>query len=178
MTARVSALVTGDPRNPATEVGPLVDEAAARKVEGLILDATGKGARLMCGGRRDGALIQPAVLADVTPDMRLMRTEAFGPVVALASVDTLAEAVAETNAVDGAIHVGIYTNDIDLALTMADQVRAGGVIINGPSAWRVDQMPYGGTGNSGFGREGVRSMIAEYTEPKVVVVRHRRRNLG
>ncbi len=178
MTARVSAPVTGDPRDPKTEVGPLVDEAEARKVEGLILDATGKGARLMCGGTRDGALVQPAVLADVTPEMRLMRTEAFGPVVALAPVDTLAEAVAETNAVDGAIHVGIYTNDIDLALTMADQVRAGGVIVNGPSAWRVDQMPYGGTGTSGFGREGVRSMVAEYTEPKVVVLRHRQRSLG
>jgi acyl-CoA reductase-like NAD-dependent aldehyde dehydrogenase len=178
MTARVSALVTGDPRNPATEVGPLVDEAAARKVEALIVDATGKGARLMCGGTREGALIQPAVLADVTPNMRLMRTEAFGPVVALAPVDSLAEAVAEANAVDGAIHVGIYTNDIDLALTMADRIRAGGVIINGPSAWRVDQMPYGGTGTSGFGREGVRSMVAEYTEPKVVVIRHRPRQLG
>ena len=108
-----------------------------------------------------------------------MRTEAFGPVVALAPVDTLAEAVAETNAVDGAIHVGIYTNDIDLALTVADQVRAGGVIVNGPSAWRVDQMPYGGTGTSGFGREGVRSMVAEYTEPKVVVIHgHRPQDLG
>lgn len=177
MTARVSALVTGDPRDPKTEVGPLVDEAAARKVEALILDATGRGARLMCGGTRAGALLQPAVLADVTPEMRLMRTEAFGPVVALAPVDTLAEAVAETNAVDGAIHVGIYTSDINLALTMADQVRAGGVIINGPSAWRVDQMPYGGTGTSGFGREGVRSMVMEYTEPKVVVLRHRARSL-
>jgi acyl-CoA reductase-like NAD-dependent aldehyde dehydrogenase len=178
MTARVSALITGDPRDPRTEVGPLVDEAAARKVEGLILDATGKGARLMCGGTRQGALLQPAVLADVTPDMRLMRMEAFGPVVALAPVDSLAEAVAETNAVDGAIHVGIYTSDIDHALTMADQVRAGGVIINGPSAWRVDQMPYGGTGSSGFGREGVRAMVMEYTEPKVVVLRHRPRSLG
>jgi aldehyde dehydrogenase (NAD+) len=173
MTARVSALVTGDPRDPKTEVGPLVDEAAARKVEALIRDAMDKGARLTCGGTREGALIQPAVVADVTPEMRLMRVEAFGPVVALAPVDSLAEAVAETNAVDGAIHVGIYTHNLDIALTIADQVKAGGVIINGPSAWRVDQMPYGGTGSSGFGREGVRSMVAEYTEPKVVVIRHR-----
>ncbi len=178
ITERVAALVTGDPRNPATEVGPLVDEAAARRVEALIVDATAKGARLMCGGTRDGALVQPAVLADVTAKMRLMRVEAFGPVVALAPVDSLAEAVTQTNAVDGAIHVGIYTNNLDLALTLADQVRAGGVIINGPSAWRVDQMPYGGTGTSGFGREGVRSMVAEYTEPKVVVIRHRPRKLG
>lgn len=178
MTARVAALVTGDPRHPATEVGPLVDEAAARRVENLIVDATNKGARLMCGGTRAGALVQPAVLADVTPAMRLMRVEAFGPVVALAPVDSMAEAVAETNAVDGAIHVGIYTNDLDLALTVADKVRAGGVIINGPSAWRVDQMPYGGVGTSGFGREGVRAMIAEYTEPKVLVIRHRPRDLA
>ena len=178
MTDRVSALVTGDPRDPKTEVGPLVDEAAARKVEALIVDATDKGARLLCGGTRAGALVQPAVLADVTPEMRLMRTEAFGPVVALAPVDTMAEAVAETNAVDGAIHVGIYSNDLDLALTIAEQVRAGGVIINGPSAWRVDQMPYGGVGTSGFGREGMRAMVAEYTEPKVLVIRHRPRDLG
>jgi aldehyde dehydrogenase (NAD+) len=178
ITARVSRLVTGDPRNPATEVGPLVDEVAAGRVEALIQDAVRKGARLLCGGTRSGALVQPAVVADVTPEMRLMRVEAFGPVVALASVETLAEAVAETNAVDGAIHVGIYTSNIDVALTLADQVRAGGVIINGPSAWRVDQMPYGGTGKSGFGREGVRSMVTEYTEPKMVVIRHRPAALG
>jgi acyl-CoA reductase-like NAD-dependent aldehyde dehydrogenase len=173
IAARVARLVTGDPRDPATEIGPLVDEAAAERVEALIQDAVEKGAQLLCGGTRTGALIQPAVVADVTPDMRLMRVEAFGPVVALAPVETLAEAVAETNAVDGAIHVGIYTSNLDVALTLADQVRAGGVIINGPSAWRVDQMPYGGTGKSGFGREGIRSMVMEYTEPKMVVIRHR-----
>lgn len=178
MTDRVSSLVTGDPRDPKTEVGPLVDEAAARRVEALIADAVEKGARLTCGGTREGALVQPAVLADVTPEMRIMRTEAFGPVVAIAPVASLAEAVAETNAVDGAIHVGIYTSNIDVALTIADRIRAGGVIINGPSAWRVDQMPYGGTGSSGFGREGVRAMVAEYTEPKVVVIRHRPAGLG
>ncbi len=173
MTDKVSSLVTGNPRDPKTEVGPLVDEAAARRVEALIVDAVEKGARLTCGGTREGALVRPAVLADVTPQMRIMRTEAFGPVVAIAPVASLAEAVAETNAVDGAIHVGVYTSNIDVALTIADQIRAGGVIINGPSAWRVDQMPYGGTGQSGFGREGMRAMVAEYTEPKVVVIRHR-----
>ena len=178
ITDKVSSLVTGDPRDPKTEVGPLVDEAAARRVEALITDAMEKGARLTCGGTREGALVQPAVLADVTPEMRIMRTEAFGPVVAIAPVATLAEAVAETNAVDGAIHVGVYTANIDVALTIADQIRAGGVIVNGPSAWRVDQMPYGGTGQSGFGREGMRAMVAEYTEPKVVVIRHKPAALG
>jgi acyl-CoA reductase-like NAD-dependent aldehyde dehydrogenase len=178
MTDKVSSLVTGNPSDPKTEVGPLVDEAAARRVEALIVDAVTQGARLTCGGTRDGVFVQPAVLADVTSAMRIMRTEAFGPVVAIAPVASLAEAVAETNAVDGAIHVGVYTSNIDVALTIADQIRAGGVIINGPSAWRVDQMPYGGTGQSGFGREGVRAMVAEYTEPKVVVIRHKPLELG
>ena len=178
MAARVQALVTGDPRNPDTQVGPMVDEAAAMRVEALIVDAVGKGARLLCGGNRDGALVQPALLADVTPQMRIMRVEAFGPVVAIAAVGTLAEAVAETNAVSGAINIGLYTNNLDIALTLADELRAGTVIINGPSAWRVDQMPYGGTGTSGFGREGVRAMVMEYTEPKVIAIRHRPARLG
>ncbi len=159
MTDKVSSLVTGNPSDPKTEVGPLVDEAGGPPGRGVDHRCRREGRAPDLCGTREGALVQPAVLADVTPQMRIMRTEAFGPVVAIAHVASLAEAVAETNAVDGAIHVGVYTSNIDVALTIADQIRAGGVIINGPSAWRVDQMPYGGTGQSGFGREGVRSMV-------------------
>ena len=103
--------------------------------------------------------------------MGIMRREAFGPVVAVAPFDTLDEAVAEANAIGGAIHTGIFTSNLDTAFRLADEVDAGGVIINGSNAWRVDQMPYGGVGKSGFGREGIRSMVEEYTEPKVIVVR-------
>jgi acyl-CoA reductase-like NAD-dependent aldehyde dehydrogenase len=81
--------------------------------------------------------------------------------------------VEEVNAVDGAILAGVYTQDIDAALSLADAIDAGGVIVNGPTSWRVDHMPYGGVGTSGFGREGVEAMIAEYTQEKVIVIRHK-----
>jgi acyl-CoA reductase-like NAD-dependent aldehyde dehydrogenase len=171
--AEVSGMVTGAPDDPATQVGPLVDADAADRVEAIIADAAGKGARLVCGGERDGITITPTVLADVTPEMDVTRREAFGPVVAVAPCGSLAEAVAEVNAVDGAILAGVYTQDIDAALSLADAIDAGGVIVNGPTSWRVDHMPYGGVGTSGFGREGVTAMINEYTQEKVVVIRHK-----
>jgi acyl-CoA reductase-like NAD-dependent aldehyde dehydrogenase len=132
----------------------------------------------VCGGGRNRAFVEPTVLAEVTPTMQVARREAFGPVIAVARVDTLEEAVDETNAVDGALLAGLYTRDIDAALTLADAIEAGGVIVNGPTSWRVDHMPYGGVGASGFGREGVEAMVREYTQPKVVVVRHRPQSLG
>lgn len=172
LTTRVAAMRTGDPADPSTEVGPLVDQAAAERVESMIKDALAHGARLSCGGTRDGAMVAPTVLADVTNEMQIARREAFGPVVAVAPVATLADAVAETNATDGAILAGLYTSDIDTALTLADAIEAGGVIVNGPTSWRVDHMPYGGVGTSGFGREGVAAMVEEYTQAKTVIVRH------
>jgi acyl-CoA reductase-like NAD-dependent aldehyde dehydrogenase len=172
---RVSQMRTGDPAEPETEVGPLVDLPAAERVEAMLQDAIAKGARVVCGGQREGVVIEPTVLADVTPGMDVARREAFGPVIAVAPVDSLGEAVAEVNAVDGAILAGLYTQDIDAALSLAEAIEAGGVIVNGPTSWRVDHMPYGGVGSSGFGREGVGAMVTEYTEEKVIVIRHRPR---
>jgi acyl-CoA reductase-like NAD-dependent aldehyde dehydrogenase len=173
LSGHVGALVTGDPNDPRTAVGPLVDEAAAIRVMEMIDDAVSKGARVVCGGTREGRIVAPTVLADVTPEMSITQREAFGPVVAVAAVENLADAVEATNAVPGAIHAGVYTSDLDVALTVADAIRAGAVIVNGPCSWRVDHMPYGGVGDSGFGREGIRAMVGEYTEPKVLIVRHR-----
>ena len=152
-------------------IGPMVDETAARRVEAVVQDALSKGARLACGGVREEDYVAPTVVVDATGAMSLMRKEVFGPVVAVAPVDSADEAVREMNAVSGAIHHGVYTADLDLALRLSDEIRAGGVIINGPGTWRVDSMPYGGTGTSGFGREGVRYAIEEFTEPKVIVIR-------
>ncbi len=168
---RVAGVRLGVIADPATEVGPLVTVEAASRVSSLIDDAIAKGARRLCGGDRDGAILPPTLLADTTGEMRVMREEAFGPIVAVAPVDTLDDAVREANAIGGAIHVGVFTRSIDTALRLADDVRAGGVIVNGSSAWRVDQMPYGGVGTSGFGREGIRYMVEEYTERKVIVIR-------
>jgi acyl-CoA reductase-like NAD-dependent aldehyde dehydrogenase len=171
LKARIDQIPVGAIANPATEVGPLVNAAAAIRVEELVADAVDRGARRLSGGARSGDLLPPTLLADVTPQMRIMRREAFGPVVAVAPIDTLDEGVFEANAIGGAIHTGIFTSNLDTAFRLADEVDAGGVIINGSNAWRVDQMPYGGVGKSGFGREGIRSMVEEYTEPKVIVVR-------
>ncbi|MBL8583660.1 MAG: aldehyde dehydrogenase family protein, partial [Rhizobiaceae bacterium] len=168
--AFVSRVKQMRPDGPAA-IGPMVDEAAARRVESLIVDAVSRGAAVACGGERDGAYVAPTVITGATGAMMIMRNEVFGPVVAVAAVDGVDEAIAEMNAVSGAIHHGIYTSNIDTAMRMADEIRAGGVIINGPGTWRVDHMPYGGTGTSGFGREGVRFAIEEYTEPKVIVIR-------
>lgn len=152
-------------------IGPMVDEVAACRVEAIVADAVAKGAKVVCGGERNGSYIAPTVISEVTGEMDIMRHEVFGPVVAVAAVGSADEAIDAINSVSGAIQHGVYTADIDLAFRMADSLNAGGVIINGPGTWRVDSMPYGGTGTSGFGREGVRYAIEEFTQPKAIVVR-------
>lgn len=163
----VGQMQPGQPR----AISPMVDEASAIRVEALITDALAKGANMICGGQRTGAALAPTVLTGATADMTVMRKEAFGPVVAICAVDSADKAVAEMNAVTGAIHHGVYTANLDLALRLCDRIRAAGVIVNGPGTWRVDHMPYGGTGTSGSGREGVRYAIEEYTEPKSIIIR-------
>ncbi|QEC49714.1 aldehyde dehydrogenase family protein [Baekduia soli] len=175
LAERVAKVRAGDPMDPETAVGPMVTEQAAERVQAMVDAAVAQGARVVQGGTREGALVQPTVLSAATGEMDVLRREIFGPVIAVAAVGSLEEAVAETNAVGGALHVGLFTQDIDIALTLADQVNAGGVIVNGANAWRIDNMPYGGTGTSGFGREGVRAMVEELTDRKVVVLRHRPR---
>jgi aldehyde dehydrogenase (NAD+) len=171
LASRVAAVPAGDPALPGTQVGPLVDEAAAERVQDMVAEAVDQGARLLCGGERDGTLVQPTLLAGAEPRMRILRHEVFGPVIAVAAIDDMAQGVREANAVGGALQAGVFTRDIDLALALADDLKAGSVIINGSNAWRIDTMPFGGTGRSGFGREGVRWMVEELTAPKVVVIR-------
>lgn len=170
---RVGAMRLGPPDDETADVGPMVDEAAALRVEALIADARDRGAEVAVGGARDGAYVEPTLIVGATADMAILRREAFGPVLAISRVGSLEEAVAETNAVGGAIHAGVFSNDLDRALSAADAIEAGGVIVNGSTAWRSDNMPYGGVGQSGFGREGIASMVDEITEPKVIVLRRR-----
>jgi len=107
-----------------------------------------------------------------------MRTEAFGPVIAVGRIATMDEGLREANAAGGALNAGVFTQDIDLALSLADELDAGCVIVNASNAWRIDTMPFGGTGKSGFGREGVHAMVNELTMTKTVVIRHRSAALG
>jgi acyl-CoA reductase-like NAD-dependent aldehyde dehydrogenase len=173
LRARVGALSFADPAQPDTNVGPLVDERSAERVQGLIDDAVGKGADLACGAPREAALVAPTLLTGAGAEMEIMRNEAFGPVIAIARVASLEEGLREANAAGGALNAGVFTQDIDLALALADDLDAGCVIINGSNAWRIDTMPFGGTGTSGFGREGVHAMVNELTTTKTVVIRRR-----
>jgi len=171
LSARVAEVPAGDPTLPETKVGPLVDTAAAERVEAMVRRAVEEGASLVCGADRDGDLVRPTLLADARPGMEILQREVFGPVVAVVRTDDLDDAVVEANGTGGALQVGVYTRDIDRALQLADDLDAGSVIINGSNTFRIDSTPYGGTGTSGFGREGVRAMVEEITQPKVIVVR-------
>jgi acyl-CoA reductase-like NAD-dependent aldehyde dehydrogenase len=178
LRARVGALSFADPAQPDTNVGPLVDERSAERVQGLIDDAVGKGAELSCGAPRADALIAPTLLSETSAEMAIMRNEAFGPVIAVARITSMDEGLREANAAGGALNAGVFTQDIDLALALADDLDAGSVIINGSNAWRIDTMPFGGTGTSGFGREGVHAMVNELTTTKTVVIRRRKPDSG
>lgn len=167
----VSALRAGDPRDPGTDVGPLIDDAAARRVEALIDDARQAGARVVVGGARRGAVLEPTLLDGLTPEMRLADEEAFGPVVAVAAVASLAEAVALTNASPYGLAAGVFTDSLADAWEAARTLRVGNVHVNEVSNWRADHMPYGGVKDSGHGKEGPAYAIAEMTHFKTLTLR-------
>jgi acyl-CoA reductase-like NAD-dependent aldehyde dehydrogenase len=138
-------------------------------VESWIREAVSSGARLMTGGARRHATIEPAILAGVPPDVQLSCREAFGPVVGVNAYDTLEEAIERVNASDYGLQAGIYTRDIEKAFRAARRIHVGGFLINDVPTYRVDQMPYGGVKMSGTGREGPRYAVEEMTEPKLIV---------
>lgn len=158
----------GHPLDPATEVSSLITEQEAERVESWIGEASAAGAKLLSGGRRTRATIEPAVLAGVPPQAKLWRREAFGPVAGINSYETLGEAIELLNQSDYGLQAGIYTRDIDKAFRAARGVHVGGFMINEVPQFRVDQMPYGGVKMSGTGREGPKYAIEEMTEPKLI----------
>ncbi len=169
LTTRVSALVAGDPLAQGTHVGPLVREADAARVAGWIDEAVRGGARLLCGGARERALVQPAVLAEVDPQMRVSCEELFGPAVAVTRVNSAKEAVERANDSRYGLSASLFTRDLDTALRFARDVDAGNLHINWGPAWRAEMMPYGGLKESGMGKEGPRYAVQEMTESKTVV---------
>ncbi|GIW92598.1 MAG: aldehyde dehydrogenase [Pirellulaceae bacterium] len=166
----VSKLVAGDPFSPQTTVGPLIRSADAQRVEEWIQEAVGQGARLLCGGRRRQSIVEPAVLAEVRPDMRVYRDELFGPAVCLARASSFDEAIHLANDSRYGLSAAVFTQDIDRALAFAQRVESGNIHINWGPQWRADFMPYGGLKQSGMGKEGPRYAIEEMTELKTVVV--------
>lgn len=170
LLARVKALKAGDPMDEATTIGPLIDEAAARRVEAWIAEAVAQGATLLAGGKRSGALVEATVLADVAPDMKVSCREVFGPVVTLSRYKRFEDALEAVNDSDFGLQAGIFTKDVDRIFRAYRDLEVGAVLANEIPTFRADHMPYGGVKDSGLGREGVRYAIEDMTEVKLLVL--------
>lgn len=158
----------GDKLSEETDMGPMISEKEAQRVESWVNEALEKGARLLCGGVRKGAFYYPTVLDNVPLECKLINEEVFGPVVTLKSVSSLDLAIKKSNDVNYGLQAGIFTNNIEKALKAVKKLNVGGVMINDSSDYRIDAMPFGGIKGSGIGREGIKFTIQEMTESKVV----------
>jgi len=164
----VQALPYGDPGNPDTVVGPLISEQEAIRVESWVEEAVAKGASRLAGGARKGAVVPPVLLASIDDSMKVGCREVFGPIVCIVPFASLDEAIARVNATPYGLATGIFTNRLDDAFAAARRLEVGGVHVNETSSSRVDLMPYGGSKDSGFGREGPRYAVHEMTEERIV----------
>ena len=173
LKAAVGKLRMGDPRDEDVFIGPMIDEAAATRVEQWIAAAVEGGARVLVGGKRRGNLLPAALLEDVPHASDLYRKEAFGPVACLEPFADFDDALDRVNDSDFGLQAGVFTGDLGHAMRAWDRLEVGGVIVGDIPSFRVDNMPYGGVKGSGFGREGVRYAIADMTEPRLLVLRDR-----
>lgn len=165
------ALKMGNPRDPDTFIGPLITEGDAIRLEGWIDEALKRGGKLLCGGKREGAMLEASLLEDVPKDCKLVRDEAFGPVAVLSRFDDFDAALSEVNDSAYGLQAGLFTRDLYKALKAWDELEMGGVVIGDVPSWRVDHMPYGGVKDSGLGREGLRYAMEDMTEMRLLVIR-------
>jgi len=167
---RVKALRTGDPLLETTDVGPLVDSAAADRVSAWIDRAVAAGAARLAGGGRSGNILEPTVLLDVRKDLEIYCREAFGPVVTVERYSEFDDALARADASEFGLQAGVFTGDMERIHRAFERLEVGAVLANEVPTWRYDPMPYGGVKASGIGREGVRSAIEHMTEPRLLVL--------
>ncbi len=170
---QVSNLKVGDPLDESTDVGPMISEQDAKRIEGWIQEATAQGAKVVCGGKREGNLFQPTVLINVKPDMKVCCLEAFAPIVNVIPYGTFEEAVRAVDDSPYGLQAGIFTQDLKRIFHAFENIQVGGLIVNDVPNYRIDHMPYGGVKDSGFGREGLKYAIDEMTEIKLLAL-----NLG
>lgn len=170
--ASCKALKTGDPLDEATDIGPMIDEASARRAEEWVLEAVAGGARVLSGGRRKGNMMEPTVLTGTKHSMKVCSEEVFAPVVSLEPYSTFDEAIENVNRGRYGLQAGVFTSDMGRIFEAFERLQVGGVVANDLPTYRVDNMPYGGVKMSGFGREGVKYAIEEMTEPKILAVRY------
>jgi acyl-CoA reductase-like NAD-dependent aldehyde dehydrogenase len=171
LVAATKALKAGDPHREDTFLGPLISEAAALRLESWIAAARAAGAQLLCGGGRQGALLEATLLEDVPERCELVCDEAFGPVAVLSRFRDFGAALAEVNRSRFGLQAGVFTRDLYRAQQAFDELEVGAVLIGDVPSFRVDHMPYGGVKDSGLGREGLRFAIEELTEMRLLVIR-------
>jgi acyl-CoA reductase-like NAD-dependent aldehyde dehydrogenase len=167
----VNRLVVGDPLEETTQIGPMVNQAAAVRAESWIREAVETGATLLTGGQRRENILEPAVLADVKPDSQLAREEAFAPVIFVNSYTDFFNVLTAVNNSRYGLQAAVFTSSWDRMTEAWNTLEVGAVLINETSAWRAEHMPYGGVKDSGIGREGLRSAIEEMTDPRMLVVK-------
>ncbi|HXF73923.1 MAG TPA: aldehyde dehydrogenase family protein [Actinomycetota bacterium] len=172
LVKQVESLKVGDPMDPTVDVGPLIDAGALDRVDAWVKEAVAQGAEVLTGGERRDPFYLPTVLARTTPEMKVRCEEVFGPVVTISPYQTFEEALAEVNNSRYGLQAGVFTRDVERIFLAHRELEVGGVIVNDVSAFRADQMPYGGSKESGFGREGLRYAMEEMTEPRIMVVSH------
>jgi glyceraldehyde-3-phosphate dehydrogenase (NADP+) len=173
LVPKVKAIQTGDPSSAGTNMGTLITTAEAQRIEESIAAAEKAGARILTGGERDGAVIQPTVVADVDPSSAFSQEELFGPAIAVSTATDWEAAIAQANGTPFGLAAGIFTADIAGAVRAIREIDAGNIHINWTPLWRADLMPYGGLKGSGVGKEGPRTAVAEMTEEKTVVLHGR-----
>jgi glyceraldehyde-3-phosphate dehydrogenase (NADP+) len=169
--SETSALAVGDPMVESTVVGPLIERQHVTRVLSWIEEAVGEGAKLLCGGRSEGQVVWPTVLTATSPSQRVRELEVFGPVTVVEPASSFEEALALANAGRFGLQASVFTPKLAHALKAYDELEFGAVLVNDATSFRVDNYPYGGTKDSGFGREGVRFAMEEMSEPKVLVLR-------
>ena len=169
LLAAVAEVTTGDPRDIATDMGPVIDEPGARLVQDRILATIAGGASLLAGGTREGTLVAPTVLANVAADAPVITDETFGPVIAIRTFTDAQAAIAEVNAGAYGLQAGVFTNDHAMVKLFSRELIVGGVMINEGPDFRAEHVPFGGVKRSGLGREGVRITLREMSETKVVI---------
>jgi acyl-CoA reductase-like NAD-dependent aldehyde dehydrogenase len=163
-------LTAGNPVDEATEIGPMIRPGDAERVEAWVKEAVEGGAKVVTGGERKGAVVTPTILSGTKPGMKVRDEEIFGPVVAIEPYDDFEQALAEANHSRWGLQAGLLTRDAGRILTAFRELEVGAMIVGDTPTWRLDPMPYGGVKESGLGREGIRSAIAEMTEPRMLVM--------
>jgi lactaldehyde dehydrogenase len=170
LVRKTKKLKVGDPMDPKTDMGPLIDEQAALNVQNRVIGAVKEGAQLLCGGERSNAFYQPTVLDHVQPDMQLVREETFGPVSPIIRVKTEKEAYQMANYTKYGLQAGVFTQDINRAKRAVQNIEAGSILVNKQPTFRTDNMPFGGFKMSGVGKEGVKYAVEDMTRTKMVVI--------